>query len=189
METGPTAPGAIDDDHQLILIATYADLDAARTDFGELERRLKHGMELRSAALVTKDDAGQAEVVEAANRHGRSGALLGAGIGVLFGLVFEPLVLGVLVGGAGGALAAAIAEHELRSGLRHEVGAALHDGTAAVLTLVYPNGRSHVENSLYRANTITALRMDRATVRSIDEAVAAEVAKLPPTAGTPDTST
>lgn len=182
----------IDDEHQLIMVATYADLEAARSDFGELERRLKHGMELRSAALVTRDEHGRAEVVEAANRHGRSGALIGAGIGMLFGLVFDPLLLGVLVGGAGGAVAAAIAEHELRSGLRHEVGAALDDGTAVVLALVYPNGRSHVENSLYRANSITALRMDRATVKSIDDAVAAEVAKLRAsgaTADTPDTST
>lgn len=184
----------MDDDHQLILVAAYGDLETARTDFGELERRLKHGLELRSAALVTKDDQGEAEVVEATNQHGRSGALIGAGVGVLFGLVFEPLLLGVLVGGAGGAVAAAVAEHELRTGLRHEVGEALDNGTAVVLTLVYPNGRSNVENTLYRAHSITALRLDRATVKSIDDAVAVEVAKLRPgadtaTSDTPDTST
>lgn len=184
----------MDDDHQLILIAAYGDLDTARTEFGELERRLKHGLELRSAALVTKDQQGDAEVVEAANRHGRTGALVGAGIGVLFGLVFEPLLLSVLLGGAGGAVATAVAEHELRTGLRHEVGEALQNGTAVVLTLVYPNGRANVENTLYRAQSITALRMDRATVKSIDDTVAAEVAKLgssadTPRADTPDTST
>lgn len=183
-----------DDDHQQIVVATYADLEAARVDFGELERRLKHGMELRSAALVTRDEHGLAEVVEAANRHGRSGLLLGAGMGALFGLLFEPLALAVAIGGAGGALAASIAEHELRSGLRHEIGAALDNGTAVVLALVYPNGRSNVESSLFQANSIKALRMDRATVRSLDAAVAAEVAKLHPpgdtsTSDSSDTST
>jgi uncharacterized membrane protein len=179
----------MDDDHQLILVATYGDLDAAHTDFGELERRLKHGMELRSAALVARDEQGQAEVVEAANRHGRSGAMIGAGIGALFGLVFDPLLLALVVGGAGGAVAAAVAEHELRSGLRHEVGEALDNGTAVVLALTYPNGRSDVENTLYRANSVTALRMDRTTVKTLDDTVAAEVAKLRPNADTPDTST
>ncbi|HPY24620.1 MAG: hypothetical protein QG655_3364 [Actinomycetota bacterium] len=179
----------MDDDHQLILVATYGDLDAAHTDFGELERRLKHGMELRSAALVARDERGQAEVVEAANRHGRSGAMIGAGIGALFGLVFDPLLLALVVGGAGGAVAAAVAEHELRSGLRHEVGEALDNGTAVVLALTYPNGRSDVENTLYRANSVTALRMDRTTVKTLDDTVAAEVAKLRPNADTPDTST
>ena len=179
----------MDDDHQLILVATYGDLDAAHTDFGELERRLKHGMELRSAALVARDEQGQAEVVEAANRHGRSGAMIGAGIGALFGLVFDPLLLALVVGGAGGAVAAAVAEHELRSGLRHEVGEALDNGTAVVLALTYPNCRSDVENTLYRANSVTALRMDRTTVKTLDDTVAAEVAKLRPNADTPDTST
>jgi uncharacterized membrane protein len=179
----------MDDDHQLILVATYGDLDAAHTDFGELERRLKHGMELRSAALVARDEQGQAEVVEAANRHGRSGAMIGAGIGALFGLVFDPLLLALVVGGAGGAVAAAVAEHELRSGLRHEVGEALDNGTAVVLALTYPNGRSDVENTLYRANSVTALRMDRTTVKTLDDTVAAEVAKLRPNADTPDTRT
>lgn len=179
----------MDDNHQLILVAAYGDLDAAHTDFGELERRLKHGMELRSAALVTRDDQGNAEVVEAANRHGRSGALIGAGIGALFGLVFEPLLLALVVGGAGGAVAAAVAEHELRTGLRHEVGEALDNGTAVVLALAYPNGRSDVENTLYRSQSITALRLDHSTVKTLDETVAAEVAKLRPIADTTDTST
>lgn len=179
----------MDDDHQLILVATYGDLDAAHTDFGELERRLKHGMELRSAALVTRDDQGHAEVVEAANRHGRSGALIGAGVGALFGLIFDPLLLALVVGGAGGAVAAMVAEHELRTGLRHEVGTALDNGTAVVLALTYPHGSADVQNTLYRAHSITTLRLDRATVKTLDETVAAEVAKLRPSADMPDTST
>ena len=178
----------MDDDHQLILVAAYGDLDAARTDFDELERRLKHGVEVRSAALVTKDDTGKAQVIEAANKHGRTGTLIGAGVGLLFGLVFQPVLLGLVVGGAGGALVAAVAEHELRTGLHNEVGAALENGTAVLLVLVYPNGRPGVESTLERANSITALRMDRATVKSLDDAVAAEVAKLP-NADTADTST
>jgi hypothetical protein len=72
--------------------------------------------------------------------------------------------------------------------LHNEVGAALENGTAVLLALVYPNGRPGVESTLERANSITALRMDRATVKSLDEAVAAEVAKLP-SADSVDTST
>ena len=166
------------DHHQLIFVATYGDLEAARTDFNDLERHLKHGMELRSAALVSKGADGAAEVLEAANRHGRAGAAIGAGIGLMFGLVFQPLLLGVLVGGAGGALVTALAEHELRSGLRTEVGSALENGTAVVLALAYPEGQAHVENTLIRAHSLTTLPMDKASVESIDEAVAAEVAKL-----------
>lgn len=167
------------DDHQLVIIAAYGDLDTAREDFGQLENRIKHGMELRAGSLVTKNADGQAEVTEVANKHGRAGALMGAGVGLLLGLVFEPLVLAVVAGGVSGALASVIADHELRSGVRKGVGDALENGTAVVLALAYPNGRGHVETALTRAHSFAELTFDKATMESIDEAVAAEIAKLP----------
>lgn len=166
------------DDHQLVIIAAYSDLDDARSDFHQLESRIKHGMELRAGSLVTKDANGHAEVVEMANRHGRAGAAIGAGIGLLLGLVFQPVLLGVLAGGASGALVTSIAEHELRTGMRKGVGDALEKGTAVVLALAYPNGRGHVETALTRAHSFTELRLDQTTMQNIDDAVAAEVAKL-----------
>lgn len=168
----------MDDHDQLVLIAAYGDLDAARDDFHDLEARLKHGLELRSAALVTKSDTGEPQVIEAANKHGRAGTLVGAGVGVLFGLMFQPLVLAVLVGGLTGGLAASIAEHELRSGLQHEVGAALSNGTAVILALAYSNSSGQVQAALGRAGAVTSLPMSRATIESIDEAVAQEIAEL-----------
>lgn len=166
------------DDHQLIVIAAYGDLAAAREDFNDVEMGIKHGLELRSAALVTRDGAGEPRVVEAANRHIRTGAAIGAGVGALLGLVFEPLLLGFLVGGIGGAAVSAVAEHELRVGLRDQVGAALAEGTAVIIVLVYPGGRASLESTLIRANSFAELPLDTSTVRGVDQAVAAEIAKL-----------
>lgn len=160
------------DDHELVLVAAYADLDSARDDFFELERGLKHGLEVRGAALVSKDADGKPEVVEAANRHGRVGVGVGAGIGALFGLFAPPLGLSVLVGAAAGGLLASFAEHELRSGLQHEVGEALEAGTAVIIAIAYPNGRAPVENTVHRAKTFRELRLDKNTVRSVEESIA-----------------
>ena len=80
---------------------------------------------------------------------------------------------------------AAIAEHELRTGLRKGVGDALDNGTAVVLALAYPDGRGHVEEALTHAHSLTAMPMDSASLQSIDDAVAAEIKKLP---DRPDTS-
>lgn len=185
----------MDDDHDLILVAAYEDLESARFDFHELQKRIKHGLELRGAALITKNADGEPEVVEAANRHGRVGAGVGAGLGILFGLFVPPLGLSVLVGAAAGALVASFADHEVRSGLRHEVAEALEAGTGVVLTLVYPNGRSQVQSTLTKASSLTPLRMDRTSVDSLETAVAEAVKNLPHqgdsavNAGTPDTST
>lgn len=185
----------MDDDHELVLVAAYPDVDRAATDFHELEKRIKHGLELRAAALVTKDSDGRPHVLEAHNRHGRVAAGMGAGLGILVGLFLPPVGLAVLVGGAAGAMVGAFAEHELRSGLQREIGGALDVGTGVVIALVYPNGRGPVESTLYRAAEIRSVRMDRTTINSLDALVADEMAKFahPPadsiTAGTTDTNT
>lgn len=162
----------MDDDHELVLVAAYGDLETARADFGDLERSLENGLEMRGAALVSKDETGKPEVVEAANRHGRVGLGVGAGIGALFGLFAPPLGLSLLVGAAAGGLLASFAEHELRSGLRHEVGEALEAGTAVIIAVTYPNGRGPVENTINHADTFRELRLDRTTVRSVEQAIA-----------------
>lgn len=162
----------MDDDHQLVLIAAYADLEQARTDFHELGERIKHGMELRAAALVGKDVDGLAKVVEAHNRHGRFAVGVGASLGLLLSLFVPPVGLTVLVGGAAAGLIASIAEHELRTGLRREIGEALEAGTGVVIAVVYPNGRIPAEITLVRATSISAVRMDNATINSIEKTVA-----------------
>ena len=167
-----------DDQHELVLVAVYADLEKAKDDFGDLERSLKHGLEVRGAALVTKNEAGEAEVVEAANRHGRIGMGVGAGVGALFGLFAPPLGLSVLVGAATGGLIAAFAEHELRSGLRHEIARALEAGTAVVISITYPNGRVPVENTLHHADDFLELTLNASTIRSVEAAIADEMRKL-----------
>jgi uncharacterized membrane protein len=181
----------MDDDHELILVAAYADLDRALADFRELEKRIKHGMELRAAALITKDDEDQPHVVEARNRHGRVGAGIGAGLGLLVGLFLPPVGLGVVIGGAAGAVVASFAEHELRTGLRHEIGAALEAGTGVVIAAVYPNGRVPVELTLSRSTKTTGVRMDKSTINTLEDEVAKVMAEIghPISAGTTDTST
>ncbi|MCX2933646.1 DUF1269 domain-containing protein [Mycobacterium sp. CVI_P3] len=168
----------MDDDHDLVLVAAYPDVDRATTDFRELEKRIKHGLELRAAALVTKDSEGHPHVVEAHNRHGRVAAGLGAGAGILVGLFLPPVELAVVVGGAAGALVGAFAEHELRTGLQREIGNALDVGTGVVIALVYPNGRGPVESTLYRAAEIRSVRLDRSTINSLDELVAEEMTRM-----------
>jgi uncharacterized membrane protein len=181
----------MDDDHEQIFVAAYGDLDRARTDFHELDKRVKAGLELRAAVLVTKDADGHPQVVEASNRHGRVAAGVGASLGFLLGIFIPPVGLGVLVGGAAGALVASFAEHELRIGLRHEIGEALEAGTGVVIAAVYPNGRAPVEMTLYRAAKTTVVRMDKSTVNTLEDAVAKAMTEIghPISTGTTDTST
>ena len=182
------------DGQDLLVIAAYGDLEAARTDFFEINRRAEKGMEIRSAALVIKNADGHPEILEASNKHGGTGIAVGAGMGLLFGLLVAPLGISLLVGATAGGLVAAFAEHELRSGLRHEVAEALEAGTGVIVTWVYPGGYEPVMTALENAGTIKDLPVDRQTVKSLDEAVAAAAAEVghhtesPVTPDKPDTS-
>jgi uncharacterized membrane protein len=176
----------MDDDHELVLIAGYPDLDTAQEDFGEVQRRLKHGLEVRAVALVSKNAQGEPEVVEAANHHGRVAAGVGAGLGALFGLFAPPLGLSVLIGATAGGLLAGFTEHELRKRLQVEVGEALESGTAVIVSVVYPHGREPMELTLQSARGFRELRLDRSTINGIESAIAELMQNIKP--GTTDTS-
>lgn len=167
-----------DDDHELVLIAAYRDLESAQTDFDEVERRLKHGLEMRAAALVRRNPAGEAEVLEATNRHGKVAVGVGVGLGALVGLFAPPLGLSLLVGAAAGGLLGVFAEHELHTHLQHEVGEALEVGTAVILAVVYPHGREPMELTLQNANAFRELRLDKSTINEIEGVITEVMAKV-----------
>ncbi len=161
------------ENHAVIVVAGYRDLEMAREDFHDLNETVKRrGVEIRSSTLVTKNAEGDPAVVQAANRHGRVGAGWGAGVGLLMGLFVPPLAGVALVGAAVGALVVSFAEHEIRVGLRHEIGQALEAGTAVVLTLVAPDGVVSVKQALGRASKVSVIGIDEATVNVLDRAAA-----------------
>jgi hypothetical protein len=77
-----------------------------------------------------------------------------------------------------GGLVASFAEHEVRTGLRQEIGEALEAGTAVIISVVYPNGRAPVETTLTGADTIRELRMDKSTITTLESAVAEAMAQI-----------
>lgn len=162
-----------DEAHAVLLVAGYLDLDRARSDFTDLDQRIKRGgVEVRAAALVSCDEDGQPVVTHAINRHRRTAAGMGAGVGALFGVLFPPLLASVLIGAAAGALVASFAEHELRAELEHEVGRALRHGSGVVLVIASPDNQFHVSQALRHALEVTVLPMDRTTVHELETAAA-----------------
>jgi uncharacterized membrane protein len=173
-------PTSHEQGHELILLAAYADMEAAQVDFDEINTRIKKGLEVRAVAMVSKDENGQPMVAEAYNRHGRIAAGFGLGIGTLLGLFVPPLMLSMMVGAAVGAAAVSFAEHEMRLGLRKELGAALEEGTAVIVSLAHPDCRMPIESTLQGADEFRALSMDEATINTLEEMVAEEMRDIGP---------
>ena len=89
------------EEHALVIVAGYQDLDAARRDFQTLTDRTKDkDIPLRGAVLVGKDSEGDPVVVDTGNRLGRRGAAWGAGAGLAVGLFSPALLASAAVGAA-----------------------------------------------------------------------------------------
>ncbi len=117
---------ALHQDHELVVVASYRDLDTARHDFATLAEDVEHHRFLvKGAALLAKDADGTPRVLEIGNHLGRKSAGLGAGIGILLGLFAPPFLGSLVLGAATGALFAGFASHELKIGLEHEIGRSL----------------------------------------------------------------
>ena len=60
----------------------------------------------------------------------------------------------------------------VRNGLSASGQMALAGFVAVIVSVVYRNGRASVESTLERADTVIEVRLDRATINSLDQAVA-----------------
>lgn len=164
---------------EVILIAPYDDVVAARKDFALLRRKVQQSrIELREAVLVARDDDGGPTVVEISRGHVRSGAGFGAGIGLLAGLLAPAFVASVAVGAAAGALVAKFADHSLKSGLKHEVGEALHGNTGVVLIMARPAVFNSVRGVLSGALAGTTVAFAGATIATLEAAITSAMADV-----------
>ena len=104
------------EEHALVIVAGYQDLDSARRDFETLTDRTKDKhISLRGAVLVGKDADGNPVLVDTGNRLGRRGAAWGAGAGLAVGLFSPVLLASAVVGAAAGALAGTFADHRIKA--------------------------------------------------------------------------
>ena len=147
--SAPKGSLLMSEEHALVIVAGYQDLDSARRDFDTLTERTKgKQISLRGAVLVGKDAEGNPLLVDTGNRLGRRGAAWGAGAGLAVGLFSPALLASAAVGAAAGALAGTFADHRIKSGLADKIGQALAAGSGVVIAVVPPQGRLATEQAL-----------------------------------------
>jgi uncharacterized membrane protein len=158
----------------VILVAAYGDLTSARQDFAELAAQVKQErLHVREAVLVGKNNDGTNTVLAmSCGHHGRSGAVMGAGIGVLIGWFVPPVAMAIAVGTVVGAAVANFADHELKAGLRHEIAESLAAGTGVVVAVVGPANEPWVQRTLKGASTHAVAPFGESTIASLDNMVA-----------------
>lgn len=135
------------EEHALVIVAGYQDLDPARRDFETLTERTKHKhIALQGAVLADKDAEGNPVLLDTGNRLGRRGAAWGAGAGLAVGFFSPGLLATAAVGVAAGALAGTFANHRIKNGLADKIGQAMSAGNAVIIAVT--QGRLPVGQAL-----------------------------------------
>ncbi len=169
------------DEHALVLVAGYQDLDTAHGEFQALTERVKDKtIALKGAVLVGKDADGKPTLIDTGNRLGRRGAAWGAGVGLAVGLFSPALLASAAVGAAAGAVAGTFADHRLKSGLGEKIGQALAAGTGVVIAVLPPESRLAVEQTLPGSPMKSVVAMDGSTFRGLESALSEAMAKFNP---------
>jgi uncharacterized membrane protein len=119
-----------------VVIAAYLIPDLAEKDFDALVQLVANKqLTVEGVALVINDADGNVTVKETGDHLGRKGLEIGAGVGLVVGLLAPPLLASVIIGGAAGGLIGKFARHRVESGLEDKMGAALPPGSAGIVAI------------------------------------------------------
>jgi arylsulfatase A-like enzyme/uncharacterized membrane protein len=168
-------------EHAIVVVASYQDLDAARRDFQALADRVKDKqIALRGAVLVGKDADGRPVLIDTGNHLGRRGAGWGAGVGLAVGLFAPALLASAAVGAAAGALAGTFADHRIKSGLQEKIGQALTTGSGVIISVSLPSSRLAVEQALAGSPAKSVAEIDKPALRGLEGALTEAMGKFKP---------
>ncbi|WP_394248470.1 arylsulfatase [Arthrobacter pityocampae] len=168
-------------DTQMLIVAGYADVDVAETEFRALAARVE-AKELRSQGmiLVGKDADGEARLLDTGNHVGRRGAGWGGGAGVLVGMFAPPMLGAVAVGAAAGSVVGHFAGHRLTHAVQEQVGAALKAGTAVTIGVFPAGDRLAVERALPGAPLKSVVESDEKGIDELRVKLAEAMGKFSP---------
>jgi uncharacterized membrane protein len=168
-----------------VLAAAYDDVDAAVADYEavkDLYYAVKTSHEF-DAAVIEKDAEGEVHVVKKHEQPTRHGAKVGLGWGVAVGVasvLFPPLGIGLVGGGAGGAAIGAIIGHAsggMKRGDLKDLGETLDIGKAGLIVVYETNLADQVAANIKAANRVVSKATDMAADRLAADMKAAEEAE------------
>jgi arylsulfatase len=168
-------------DTRMLIVAGYQDVDLAGQEFEALAGKVA-AKELRSDGmiLVGKDQDGNPRLADTGNHLGRRGAGWGGGAGVLVGLAAPPMLGAVAVGAAAGAVVGHFAGHKLTAAIQEQIGAALKNGTAAIIGVFPAADRLAVEQSLPGAPLKSVVESDEGGIDELKAKLTEAMGKFSP---------
>ncbi len=156
-----------------VIIAAYLIPDLAEKDFDALVRLVgDKQVKVEGVALVINDADGNVSVKETGDHLGRKGLEIGAGVGLVVGLLAPPLLASAVIGGAAGGLIGKFTRHRVESGLEDKMGAALPPGSAGVVAIYDREKAGTVDGTLVNAVRKSVAQVDGHGAKKLKAALA-----------------
>jgi uncharacterized membrane protein len=122
--------------HEMMVVAFEAEYKADQVLDTLKQLDAEAIVDLKSAAVVVRDAAGEVRIRETTDFDAKQGAIGGALAGGVLGLLGGSLLKGAILGAAGGALAGKGIDLGLNDEYLKSVGESLTSGTSAIVALV-----------------------------------------------------
>jgi uncharacterized membrane protein len=161
------------DDPVVLYIAAYDDPDAAKDDFAVLKELVKSGaIFVDVAVLVRRADDGTITVDENAHEVA-AGSIVGAGAGLLLGLIFPPSIIAAgIVGGAVGAGVGGLVSHHRETEIKKDVEQILPAGSSGIVALFDVTWKPKVDETLSKASKVDSEEVDADSAKPVKDAAA-----------------
>ena len=157
-----------------VFVAVYSDETSAGVALKDL-KDMEHArsIELIDAAVVVRDAEGKVHYEETADPSGKKMAKHGAIAGGLVGLIFPPsIIVGAVVGGAGGGIWGKIRDKGFKDDELKAVGESLTPGSSAIIAVAEDKVVQQLETGLegYERLTRHVMSADAAAVVTAEAA-------------------
>lgn len=120
-----------------VIVAAFQDETSATKALQELQAAKKQGLiEIRDAAVLTKDAQGKLHIKDTKDWGFGKGAVAGGVVGVIAGLLAGPVGWGLLGGALIGGVAAKMADGGFDNKRLEQIGASLTPGSSAIVAVV-----------------------------------------------------
>jgi uncharacterized membrane protein len=156
----------------VLYVATYADADAATTDYEALKAAQKaDDLEVVSSVVMHRGDDGRVTVDEHGTGQVASGAWIGGAAGLVVGLFAPPLLAATAIGAGVGAIAGKMAKKHEEKKMGIDLEEYLPKGSSAIVAVIDDRYLDGIDKALGEAQKKVNKAIDKDDYEALEKAI------------------
>ena len=161
--------------NQALIVAQFADLDAAKAAYGALiDAEVNRALDIDGVLVANADYQGQIHIQKMTDHKTRNGFLWGAVGGAVIGLIFPPTILaGAVAVGVAGAAVGKAGNVLMKSEVADDLAGVITPGTSGIVALVSITAVDAVEATIPDAKVVKSAPVSDEAAAAVKQAAKA----------------